>query len=134
MQASFPPNKKGGWKVHSQNGKETAWLDSDVSCEEVDDQRAENDLQTGKEPRRRHSAPAAQAAAKGKMSADDAGGDAGGEGAKKVSAGEEGEREEVLTEKDRAKWWKDTMRIVKELLGALRRAEIKECLEYELFK
>ena len=102
------------------------WMDSNVSCEQVDDERAGEELEDGKESRRRHSAPAAQAAGKGKVNDDDAGGDVGGDGATEVSAEEEeGEREEVLTEEGRAMAWKDAVHAVKELLGALRRAEIQ---------
>ena len=122
----FPPcNSTEGWKVRAEKGTKMEWMDSNVSCEQVEDERAGEELEDGKDSRRRHSAPAAQAAGKGKMNTDDAADDAGGDGAKKDSAEEEeGEREEALTEEGRAMWWKDTVHAVKELLGALRLAEI----------
>ena len=58
-------------------------------------------------------APAGQGAGKGDPNAADAGGDDGGDG-----AGGAKEGGEELTKEERVRWWKETMRDVKELLGA----------------
>ena len=112
MQAAFPPNN-GGWQVRSTSGKETEWLASNMSCEEMDVNKDGKELTAGKQQRRRHSAPAGQGAGKGDPNAADAGGDDGGDG-----AGGAKEGGEELTKEERVRWWKETMRDVKELLGA----------------
>ena len=71
MQAAFPPNN-GGWQVRSTSGKETEWLASNMSCEEMDVNKDGKELTAGKQQRRRHSAPAGQGAGKGDPNAADA--------------------------------------------------------------